>query len=154
MKKKQIFDIFFFGERSSSRSCHLVLWLLETLTGQQRFYGTELVTCYMKGKILSPLKCYTWGKLHYWFCLKLLRISSPFFFSYNVPDYGVNEHLPTNISYSGVGKYCTNLKGVIFLTLTPVNKFKKFRFLIEEETIFLCLSLSLFLFLYFFFCSF
>jgi len=79
------------------------------------------------------------------------------FFSYNVPDSSVNEHLPTNISYSGVGKYCTNLKGVIFLTLTLVNKFKKFRFLIEEETIFLCLSLSLFLFLFFFFfffCSF
>jgi hypothetical protein len=28
---------------SCLRSCHLVLWSLKTLTGQQRFYGTRLV---------------------------------------------------------------------------------------------------------------
>jgi len=57
--------------------------------------------------------------------------------SYNVPDSGVNEHLPTNIFNSGVDKYCTNLKSTIFLTLAPVNTFARFGFLIEEETIFL-----------------
>jgi hypothetical protein len=31
------------GERSYLRSCHLVLWSLETLTGKQRLYGTRLV---------------------------------------------------------------------------------------------------------------
>jgi hypothetical protein len=35
--------LFFYGERSHLRSRHLVLQSLETLTGQQRFYGTGLV---------------------------------------------------------------------------------------------------------------
>ena len=38
---------------SSLRSRHLVLWSLETLTGQQRFYVTELVT--RKGRYYHPL---------------------------------------------------------------------------------------------------
>jgi hypothetical protein len=36
--------LFFDGEWSCLRSHHLVLWSLETLTGQQRFYGSGLVT--------------------------------------------------------------------------------------------------------------
>ena len=36
--------LFFDGKRSCLRSRHLVLWSLGTLTGQQRFYGTGLVT--------------------------------------------------------------------------------------------------------------
>jgi hypothetical protein len=43
--KEQISGILFFdGERSCLRSRHLVLWSLGTLTGQQRFYGSGLVT--------------------------------------------------------------------------------------------------------------
>jgi hypothetical protein len=34
----------FRGKRSCLRSRHLVLWSLGTLTGQQRFYGSGLVT--------------------------------------------------------------------------------------------------------------
>jgi hypothetical protein len=41
-KKEQISDILFFGRKGSSlRSRHLVLWSLGTLTGQQRFFGTD-----------------------------------------------------------------------------------------------------------------
>ena len=58
------------------------------------------------------------------------------FFSYNFPDFRFSEHLPTNIFNSDAGKYCTNPKDTIFLTLILVNKFAKFGFLIEEETIF------------------
>ena len=36
--------LFFVGERYCLRIHHLVLWLLGTLTGQQRFYGSGLVT--------------------------------------------------------------------------------------------------------------
>ena len=71
-----------------------------------------------------------------------------FFFPYNVPDFHISEHLPTNIFNSDAGKYYTNPKDTIFLTLILVNKFAKFRFLIEEETIFLCLSLFVYLFFY------
>jgi hypothetical protein len=43
--KEHISDILFLDRKMSClRSCHLVLWSLETLTGQQRFYGTRLVT--------------------------------------------------------------------------------------------------------------
>jgi hypothetical protein len=43
--KEQISGILFFdGEWSCLRSRHLVLWSLGTLTGQQRFYGTGLIT--------------------------------------------------------------------------------------------------------------
>ena len=38
---------------SCSRSCHPVLWFLGTLIGQQRFYGTGLVT--QKGRCYHPL---------------------------------------------------------------------------------------------------
>jgi hypothetical protein len=44
-EKERIFGILFFdGEWFVLRSCHLVLQLLGTLTGQQRFYGTGRVT--------------------------------------------------------------------------------------------------------------
>ena len=43
--KKRISGILFFdGEKSCLRSRHLVLWSLGTLTGQQKFYGSGLVT--------------------------------------------------------------------------------------------------------------
>jgi hypothetical protein len=45
IKKKRISGILFFdGEWFYLKSRHLILWLLDTLTGQQRFYGTRLVT--------------------------------------------------------------------------------------------------------------
>ena len=40
-------------------------WSIEILC-----YGTS----FMKKKILSPLKCPSGGKLHCWFCLKLLKV--------------------------------------------------------------------------------
>jgi hypothetical protein len=35
--------------------------------------------CYVKGKTLSPTKRPTWGRLHCWFCLKLLKNLFSFF---------------------------------------------------------------------------
>jgi len=53
-EKERISGILFFdGEWFVLRSRHLVLWLLGTLTGQQRFYGTGLVT--QKGRYYHPL---------------------------------------------------------------------------------------------------
>jgi hypothetical protein len=44
-EKERISGILFFdGEWSCLRSRHLALWSLGTLTGQQRFYGSGLVT--------------------------------------------------------------------------------------------------------------
>ena len=63
--------------------------------------------CYIKGKTLSPPKCLTWGRLHCWFCLKLLKNLFSFFLffsSFHVPNSGVNEQFLR-----------------IFLTLTLVN---------------------------------
>jgi len=37
-------ELFFDGEQYCLRDRHLVLWLLRTLTGQQRFYGSGLIT--------------------------------------------------------------------------------------------------------------
>jgi len=52
--KERISGILFFdGGWSCLRSRHLVLWLLETLTGQQRFYCTGLVK--QKGRYYHPL---------------------------------------------------------------------------------------------------
>ena len=45
--------LFFDGEWSCLRSRHLVLWSLGTLTGQQRFYGTRLIT--QKERYYHPL---------------------------------------------------------------------------------------------------
>jgi len=53
--------LFFDGEWFVLRSRHLVLWLLGTLTGQQRFYGTGLVTqkrrYYHSLNVLSEAGC-------------------------------------------------------------------------------------------------
>jgi len=44
-KRTDIWHLVLLGEKMSClRSRHLVLWSLGTLTGQQRFYGTGLVT--------------------------------------------------------------------------------------------------------------
>jgi hypothetical protein len=52
--KERISGILFFnGDILCLRSRHLVLWSLGTLTGQQRFYGTRLVT--QKGRHYHPL---------------------------------------------------------------------------------------------------
>jgi hypothetical protein len=52
-------------------------------------------TGYAKGKILSPLKSPTWGRLHCRFCLKLLRICFPllFFFTMFLILASMNIHL-------------------------------------------------------------
>jgi hypothetical protein len=78
-------------------------------------WSTEILwfgTGYVKGKILSPLKRSAWGRLHCWFCLKLLNIYSLmlWWFVYNIPDSGVSEYLTTNNSNSGVGKYYVAIK--------------------------------------------
>ena len=52
--KERISGILFFNEDILClRSRHLVLWSPGTLTGQQRFYGTRLVT--QKGRHYHPL---------------------------------------------------------------------------------------------------
>jgi hypothetical protein len=43
-KRTDFWHLVLLGEKSCLRSRHLVLWSLETLTGQQRFYGSGLVT--------------------------------------------------------------------------------------------------------------
>jgi len=79
-------------------------------------WSTEILwygTGYPKGKMLSPPKRPNWGRLHCWFCLKLLRICSPFsvFLLFLSCSWLWRQWtIPTNISNSGVGKYCTNPK--------------------------------------------
>ena len=67
---------------------------------------------YVKEKILSPLKRSAWGRLHCWFCLKLLNIYwfMLWWFTCNIPDSGVSEYSTTNNSNSGVGKYYVAIK--------------------------------------------
>jgi hypothetical protein len=43
-KRTDIWHLVLLGKMSCLRSRHLVLWSLRTLTGQQIFYGTGLVT--------------------------------------------------------------------------------------------------------------
>jgi hypothetical protein len=43
-KRTDFWHLVLLGKRSCLRSRHLVLWSLGTLTGQQRFYGSGLVT--------------------------------------------------------------------------------------------------------------
>jgi hypothetical protein len=43
-KKTDFWHLVLSGKMSCLRSRHLVLWSLGTLTGQQRFYGSGLVT--------------------------------------------------------------------------------------------------------------
>jgi hypothetical protein len=76
----------------------------------------------------SPPKCPTWGRLHCWFCLKLLIICSPFslfLFFLSCSWLWRQWTIPTNISNSSVGKYRTNPKNTILLTLVSVNIFAK-----------------------------
>ena len=44
MEKNRFLASCSFRKKACLRSRHLVLWSLGTLTGQQRFYGTGLVT--------------------------------------------------------------------------------------------------------------
>jgi len=44
VKRTDIWHLVLRGKKSCLRSRHLLLWSLETLTSQQRFYGTRLVT--------------------------------------------------------------------------------------------------------------
>jgi hypothetical protein len=43
-KRTDFWHLVLLGKMSCLRSRHLVLWSLGTLTGQQRFYGSGLVT--------------------------------------------------------------------------------------------------------------
>ena len=89
-------------------------------------------TGYVKGKILSLLKRPAWGRLHCWFCLKLLKKIYWFIlwlFVWNIPDSGASEYSTTDISNSGVGKYYVGIKinkfkssFFLFPTLASVNK--------------------------------
>jgi hypothetical protein len=94
-------------------------------------------TGYTKRKMLSPLKRLTWDRLHYWFCLKLLRICSPFFFrsSNHVPDFSVSEQYLQIFSILALVNIAQTKKNVILLTLMSA----KFWIFNEEETFFLCL---------------
>jgi len=87
---------------SCLRSHHLVLWSLETLTDQHRFYGTRLVT--LKGRyyhLLSVL--YEVG------CI-----------ADYIPNSSINEYSMKNTFNSSVDKYHIK-KGLVFLTLTSLN---------------------------------
>jgi hypothetical protein len=75
-------------------------------------WSTEILwygTGYIKRKILSPLKRSAWGRLHCWFCLKLLNIYSLmlWWFVYHIPDSSASEYSISNISNFGVGKNST-----------------------------------------------
>jgi hypothetical protein len=131
-KRTDIWHLVLLGKISSSRSRHLVLWSLGTLTGQQRFYGTRLVT--QKERCYHPPKRHTWDRLHCWFSLKLLKnlfSFSLFLFFLSCFWLWYQWTIPTNIYNFGVGKYRTNPKNTILLTLASVNIFAKNAF--EEE---------------------
>ena len=53
--------LFFLKKISSLKSLHLILWSLETLISQQKFYGTRLVTqnerYYHPFSVLSKAGC-------------------------------------------------------------------------------------------------
>jgi hypothetical protein len=53
MKRTDIWHLVLRGERSCLRNHLLVLWSLETLTGQHRFYGPRFVT--QKERYYHPL---------------------------------------------------------------------------------------------------
>jgi hypothetical protein len=100
-------------------------WSIEIL-----WYGIG----YAKEKMLSPPKRPTWGRLHCWFSLKLLKNLFFFFlflFFLSCSWLWRQWTIPTNIFNSGVGKYRTNPKITILLTLASVNIFTKNKF--EEE---------------------
>jgi hypothetical protein len=110
-------------------------------------WSTEILwygTGYPKGKMLSPPKRPNWGRLHCWFCLKLLRICSPFpffYYSFHVPDSSVSEQFLRIFPTLALENIAQIQKNMIFLTLGSVNIFAKNEF--EEEifyVIFSCLS--------------
>jgi hypothetical protein len=84
-------------------------------------YGTG----YAKEKILSPLKRLAWGRLHCWFCLKLLRVHRFILWwsTCNISDTNISEYSTTNTSNYVIGKYyVAKKKHMVFLPLASVNK--------------------------------
>jgi len=104
---------------------------------RNRNWSTKILwykTGYAKGKMLSPPKHPTWGRLHCWFSLKLLKnlfSFSLFLFFLSCSWLWYQWTIPMNIYNSSVGKYRTNPKNTILLTLASVNIFAKNAF--EEE---------------------
>jgi len=130
-----------------SRSRHLILWSLETLTGQHRFYDTGLVT--QKGRCYHPLCVLPGGRLHCWFCLKLIRICSSFSFfysSFHVPDSSVSEQFLRIFPTLVLVNIAQIQKNTILLTLASVNIFAKNEF---EEEIFYVIFFLFILYYYF-----
>jgi hypothetical protein len=82
---------------------------------------------YVKRKILSPFKRSAWGRLHYWFCLKLLNIYSLmlWWLVYNIPDSGASEYSSSNNSNSGVGKNSKlrkKIRSIFFIPYSSTNE--------------------------------
>jgi hypothetical protein len=110
-KKKDIWHLVLLGEnvlfKESPPSIMVTRnpnWSTEIL-----WYGTG----YTKEKMLSSPKRPTWGRLHCWFCLKLLKnlfFFFPFLFFLSCSWLWHQWTIPTNNSNSGVGKYRTNPK--------------------------------------------
>jgi hypothetical protein len=130
----------------SSRSRHLVLWLLGTLTGQQKFYSTGLVTrngsYYHPLSVLPEVDCIA-------FCLKLLRICSLFFcFFDHVLDPGISEQFLRIFPTLVLVNIAQTQKIKIFSTLTSMNNFAKNWI---WRRIFLCYFLFAYPLLYLFF---
>jgi len=109
-KKKDFWHLVLLGKRvlfkESSPSIMVTRnpnWSTEIL-----WYGIG----YVKEKILSPLKRSAWGRLHCWFCFKLLNIYwfMLWWFTCNIPDSDASEYSTTNNSNSGVGKYYVAIK--------------------------------------------
>jgi hypothetical protein len=69
-------------------------------------------TGYAKEKILSPLKRPVWGRLHCWFCHKLLTFCwfILWWFACNIPDSDASEYSTTDTSNSSVDKYYVAIK--------------------------------------------
>jgi hypothetical protein len=106
-KRTDFWHLVLLGKMSCLRSRHLIFMVTRNPN-----WSTEILwyeTGYVKGKILSPLKRSAWGRLHCWFCLKLLNIYSfmLWWFVYNIPDSGASEYSISNNSNSGVGKNST-----------------------------------------------
>jgi hypothetical protein len=81
-------------------------------------------TSYAKEKILSLFKCPTRDKLHYWFCLKLLRVCwiMLWWSTCNILDSSASEYSTTNTFNSDIDKCYVTQKNMVFLTPTLVNK--------------------------------
>jgi hypothetical protein len=101
-------------------------------------WSTEILwygTGYAKEKMLSPPKHPSWGSLHCWFCLKLLKNLFSFFLffysSFHVPDSGVSEQFLRIFPTLALVNIAQIQKNTILLTLTSVNIFAKNEF--EEE---------------------